>query len=50
MRILLPAAGVVAASVGGACAWLLLSADKAVAVTVPRVSTQVAQILSLIHI
>ena len=44
LRILIPAAGVVAASVGGACAWLLLSADKAVAVTVPRVSSQAAQI------
>jgi hypothetical protein len=42
LRILLPAAGVVAASVGGACAWLLLSADKAVAVSVPRVSAQAA--------
>jgi hypothetical protein len=35
---------VVLASVGGACAWLLYSADRAVAVTVPRVSGQVATI------
>lgn len=44
LRILIPAAGVVAASVGGACAWVLLSADRAVAVTVPRVTAQTAQI------
>jgi hypothetical protein len=44
LRVLLPAAVVVAASVGGACAWLLYSADRAVAVTVPRVSGQVASI------
>jgi hypothetical protein len=43
-RVLLPAAGVVLASVGGACAWLVYSADRAVAVTVPRVSGQVAAI------
>jgi hypothetical protein len=43
-RILLPAAGVVAASVGGAAAWLLVSADHAVAVTVPKVSAQTAGI------
>jgi len=44
LRILIPAAGVVAASVGGACAWLLLSADRAVAVTVPRVDARTAQV------
>ena len=43
LRVLLPAAGVVAASVGGACAWLLLSADRAVAVTPPTVSANVEQ-------
>jgi hypothetical protein len=46
LRILLPAAGVVAASVGGACAWLVWSADRAVAVSVPRVSGQIAAICS----
>ena len=44
LRILLPAAGVIAASVGGACAWLLWSADRAVAVSVPKVSAQIAGI------
>lgn len=44
LRVLIPAAGVVAASVGGACAWLLWSADRAVAVTVPRVGAQAAAV------
>lgn len=44
LRILIPAAGVVAASVGGACVWLVMSADSAVAVTVPKVDAQVAQV------
>lgn len=44
LRILLPAAGVVAACVGGACAWLLWSADRAVAVSVPQVSAHTAAI------
>lgn len=44
LRVLIPAAGVVAASVGGACAWLLWSADRAVAVTVPRVDSQAAAV------
>lgn len=44
LRILIPAAGVVAASVGGACVWLVLSADSAVAVAVPKVDAQVAQV------
>ena len=44
LRVLIPAAGVVAASAGGACAWLLLSANGAVAVTVPKVGAQVAQV------
>lgn len=43
LRILIPAAGVVAASVGGACVWLVMSADSAVAVAVPKVTAQVAQ-------
>lgn len=44
LRVLLPAAGVVAASVGGACAWLLLTADHAVAVTPPSVTAGVQKI------
>lgn len=49
LRVLLPAAGVVAASVGGACAWLLLSANQAVAVTPPKVSAQIQKICADLH-
>jgi len=49
LRILLPAAGVVAASVGGACAWLILSADRAVAVTPPTVSATVQQTCATLY-
>jgi hypothetical protein len=49
LRVLLPAAGVVAASVGGACAWLLLSADRAVAVTPPNVTAGVAKVCADLH-
>jgi hypothetical protein len=49
LRVLLPAAGVVAASVGGACAWLLLTAGGAVAVSPPRVTAQVQQICTALH-
>jgi hypothetical protein len=44
VRVLLPAAGVVAASVGGACAWLLLTADHAVAVSPPNVTAGVRKV------
>ncbi len=49
LRVLLPAAGVVAASVGGACAWLVLSAGDAVAVTPPRVTAAVQRICTTLH-
>ena len=48
-RVLLPAAGVVAASVGGACAWLVLSANQAVAVTPPNASLEVQQICQTLY-
>lgn len=40
LRVLLPTAAVVLASVGAAVAWLLLSADSAVAVTPPKVDAK----------
>ena len=49
IRVLLPAAGVVVASVGGACAWLLFSADRAVAVTPPNASPAVRKICADLH-
>jgi hypothetical protein len=49
VRVLLPAAGVVTASVGGACAWLLLTADHAVAVSPPRVTAGVQQVCANLH-
>jgi hypothetical protein len=49
VRILLPAAGVVAASVGGACAWLVLSADRAVAVSPPKVTAAVQKVCADLH-
>ena len=49
LRVLLPAAGVVAASVGGACAWLLLTADNAVAVTPPNASVEVQKICATLQ-
>ena len=44
LRVLLPAAGVVAASVGGACAWLVYSAGNAVAVSPPNASPAVQKV------
>jgi hypothetical protein len=44
LRVLLPAAGVVLASAGGATAWLVLSAGSAVAVTPPNVAAGVHQV------
>ena len=49
LRVLLPAAGVVAASVGGACAWLLLSADSAVAVAPPNASIEVQDVCAVLY-
>jgi hypothetical protein len=49
IRVLLPAAGVVLASVGGACAWLVLSAGSAVAVTPPNASPGVAKVCADLH-
>jgi hypothetical protein len=49
LRVLLPAAGVVVASVGGACAWLLLGADSAVAVTPPNASVPVQDICAVLY-
>jgi len=49
LRVLLPAAGVVAASVGGACAWLLMTADKAVAVTPPNASPAVRKVCATLY-
>ena len=49
LRVLLPAAGVVAASVGGACAWLVLSAGDAVAVTPPNVTAGVRKVCAALH-
>ena len=49
LRVLLPAAGVVVASVGGACAWLLLSADQAVAVSPPNASTEVQAVCDVLY-
>ena len=42
LRVLLPTAAVVAASVAGAVAWLVLSADSAIAVTPPKVDAKTA--------
>jgi hypothetical protein len=49
LRVLLPAAGVVVASVGGACAWLVFSADQAVAVTPPNASIEVQAICETLY-
>ena len=49
IRVLLPAAGVVVASVGGACAWLVLSADQAVAVTPPNASAEVRKVCATLY-
>lgn len=48
-RVLLPAAGVVAASVAGAGAWMVYSADRAVAVTPPAVSAATAKACADLH-
>jgi len=48
-RVLLPAAGVVAASVAGACAWMVYSADRAVAVSPPAVTASTATICAGLH-
>jgi len=49
LRVLLPTAAVVAASVGGAVAWLLLSADSAVAVTPPKADPRTAAACATLH-
>ena len=49
LRVLLPAAGVVAASVGGACAWLVFSANQAVAVTPPNASVEVQKVCATLY-
>jgi hypothetical protein len=49
IRVLLPAAGVVVASVGGACAWMVFSAGSAVAVTPPNADPAVQKVCRDLH-
>jgi hypothetical protein len=49
LRVALPAAAVVLACVGGAVAWLLLSADSAVAVSPPKVDAKTEAACTALH-